>query len=80
MLDWDWLIGDTVIGPLLPPAYGRYRRPIVEGLRLFLSRLPGSDVAQILADQAALAADAPAEERLVALAERCPALIVTRAS
>ena len=65
MLDWDWLIGDTVIGPLLPPAYGRYRRPIVEGLRLFLSRLPGSDVAQILADQAALAADSPAAERLV---------------
>ncbi|HKM56668.1 MAG TPA: AarF/UbiB family protein [Isosphaeraceae bacterium] len=74
MLDWDWLIGDTVIGPLLPLAYGRYRRPIVEGLRLFLRRLPGSDVAQILADQAALAADSPAAERLVALAERCPAL------
>ena len=74
MLDWDWLIGDTVIGALLPSAYSHYRQPIVEGLRLFLSRLPGPDVAQILADQAALPAEASAEERLVALAERCPAL------
>ena len=32
------------------------------------------EVAQILGDQAALHADASAEERLVALAERCPAL------
>ncbi len=58
----------------MPEAYAHYRRPIVEGLRLFLSRLPGPSVAQILADQAALAADASAEVRLVALAERCPAL------
>ncbi len=74
MLDWEWLIGDAVIGALLPEAYAGYRRPIVEGLRLFLSRLPGPSVAQILGDQAALPADASAEERLVALAERCPAL------
>ncbi|MGZ3388978.1 MAG: AarF/UbiB family protein [Isosphaeraceae bacterium] len=74
MLDWEWLIGDAVIGALLPEAYASYRRPIVEGLRLFLSRLPGPDVARILGDQAALRADASAEERLVALAERCPAL------
>jgi ubiquinone biosynthesis protein len=74
MLDWEWLIGDAVIGALLPEAYARYRRPIVEGLRLFLSRLPGPDVARILSDQAALRTDAAAEERLVALAERCPAL------
>ena len=74
MVDWEWLIGDAVIGALLPQAYARYRRPIVEGLRFFLGRLPGPRVAQILADQAALPADASAEERLVALAERCPAL------
>ncbi|MGZ3414872.1 MAG: hypothetical protein ACXWNX_14935, partial [Isosphaeraceae bacterium] len=74
MLDWEWLIGDAVIGALLPEAYASYRRPIVEGLRLFLSRLPGPDVARILGDQAALRADASAEDRLVALAERCPAL------
>ena len=57
-----------------PPAYARYRRPIVEGLRFFLGRLPGPEIAEILSDQAALPADASAEERLVALAERCPAL------
>ncbi len=74
MLDWEWLIGDAVIAALLPEAYASYRRPIVEGLRLFLSRLPAPSVAQILGDQAALPADASAEERLVALAERCPAL------
>src|SRR4051794_4611417 len=74
MLDWDWLIGDAVIGALLPPAYDRYRRPIVEGLRFFLGRLPGPEIAEILSDQAALPADASAEARLVALAERCPAL------
>src|SRR5436190_9971111 len=74
MIDWDWLIGEAVVGALLPDAYARYRRPIAEGLRLFLSRLPGPDVAQILSDQAALPAGATAEARLVALAERCPAL------
>ena len=58
----------------MPAAYAGYRRPIVEGLRLFLSRLPAPDVAQILGDQAALHVDSSAEERLVALAERCPAL------
>ena len=63
MLDWEWLIGDAVIGRCLPEAYAGYRRPIVEGLRLFLSRLPGPSVAQILGDQAALPADASAEER-----------------
>ncbi len=71
---WDWLVGDAVIGALLPEAYAHYRGPIVEGLRLFLNRLPGADVAQILHDQAVLAADASPEERIVALAERCPAL------
>jgi ubiquinone biosynthesis protein len=74
MIDWEWLIGDAVIGELLPEDYAHYRRPIVEGLRVFLSRLPGPDVAQILSDQAALAPNASAEERLVTLAERCPAL------
>jgi ubiquinone biosynthesis protein len=74
MLDWNWLVGESVIGALLPAAYARYRRPIAEALRLFLSRLPEADTARILSDQAALAAGASAEERLVALAERCPAL------
>jgi ubiquinone biosynthesis protein len=74
MLDWDWLIGDEIVGDLLPEAYARYRRPIARGLRHFLSRLPGHDVAQILSAQEALSPGAPAEERLVALAEHCPAL------
>jgi ubiquinone biosynthesis protein len=74
MVDWEWLVGDAVIGALLPEAYSRYRRPIVEGLRRFLGRLPRAAIAEILADQAALAATATPEERLVALAERCPAL------
>jgi ubiquinone biosynthesis protein len=74
MIDWEWLIGDAVMAALLPEAYAQYRRPIVEGLRLFLSRLPGVDAAQILSDQAALPAEASPEERIVALAERCPAL------
>ena len=56
MSDWEWLVGDAVIGAILPEAYARYRRPIVEGLGLFLSRLPARDVAQIMADQAALPA------------------------
>ena len=43
MVDWEWLIGDSVIGALLPQAYARYRRPIVEGLRFFLTRLPAQD-------------------------------------
>jgi ubiquinone biosynthesis protein len=73
-MDWEWLVGDAVIGAILPTAYSRYRRPIVEGLRFFLLRLPGPEVAEILADQAALSAGASAEERLVRLAERCPAL------
>ena len=74
MIDWEWLIGDAVIGALLPQAYARYKRPIVEGLRFFLERLPARDIAQILGDQSSLPAGASAEERLVALAERCPAL------
>ncbi len=74
MVDWEWLVGDEVIAALLPGEYARYRRPIVEGLRRFLAGLPGPAIAEILADQAALPAEASAEERLVALAERCPAL------
>jgi ubiquinone biosynthesis protein len=73
-VDWDWLVGDCVIATLLPEEYARYRRPIVEGLRRFLTGLPGSAIDEILADQAALPTNASAEERLVTLAERCPAL------
>ena len=58
----------------MPEAYAGYRRPIVEGLRLFLSRLPGPSVAQILGDQAALPADASAEDAWSPLPRRCPAL------
>jgi ubiquinone biosynthesis protein len=74
MGDWKWLIGDAVIGALLPEAYAHYRRPIVEGLRFFLRRLPAEDIAQIVSDQAGLSMTASNEERLVVLAERCPAL------
>ncbi|MGC8641712.1 MAG: AarF/ABC1/UbiB kinase family protein, partial [Isosphaeraceae bacterium] len=74
MIDWEWLVGDAVIGALLPAAYARYRRPIVAGLRRFLAGLPGQAVAEILADQTALPSNASPEERLVTLAERCPAL------
>jgi ubiquinone biosynthesis protein len=74
MLDLDWLIGDAVIAGFVPDAYAQYRRPIVEGLRVFLGKLPSPDLAQILDDQAALPLNASSEERLIALAERCPAL------
>ncbi|QEH33901.1 putative protein kinase UbiB [Aquisphaera giovannonii] len=74
MTDWDWLIGDAVIGSILPPEYARYRRPVVEGLRHFLGRLRAGEIAGILAGQAALGPTATAEERLVDLAERCPVL------
>jgi ubiquinone biosynthesis protein len=74
MRDWNWLVGESVIAAVVPDVFARYRRPIAEGLHLFLSRLPGPDVARIVADQAALSPGASAEERLVALAERCPAL------
>jgi ubiquinone biosynthesis protein len=74
MGDWEWLVGDAVIGALLPGEYSAYRRPIVEGLQHFLAGLPGGAIAEILRDQTALPAEASAEERLVTLAERCPAL------
>ena len=68
MLDWEWLIGDAVIGALLPGL--RTLSPADRRGAAFLPRPtapPG--IAEILADQAALSAGASAEERLVALAD-----------
>ena len=61
-------------GALVPDAYARYRPALSDGIRYFLANLQPARSQEILGRQLALAADASIGERLVAIAECCPAL------
>jgi ubiquinone biosynthesis protein len=74
MLSWDYLLDEAALAAVLPDEYAHFRRPLREALAVFLGGLPEGHQATVLADQALLPADAPAAQRLAALARSCPAL------
>ena len=72
-IDPEWI---EAFGPgeLLPPSLAAWRPLVVEGLAQFLNGLPPQRLGEIVASQLALADDATAHERLVALLLQCPTL------
>ena len=74
MRDWVGLFDIMDIGALVPAAFSRYRPAVAGALGFFLRELPADRAFAILAEQAALPADAGPEQRLVAVARHSPAL------
>jgi ubiquinone biosynthesis protein len=72
--EWDGFLESLDFGALVPEAYERYRPAIVGGLNFFLENLAADRAMEILVEQASMPAGTPIEERLVAIARRCPAL------
>jgi ubiquinone biosynthesis protein len=71
---WENLIDEHALALLLPDDYAHFARPVKESLVVFLSGLPESSQATILAEQAALPLSATVSERLGLLASGCPVL------
>lgn len=59
---------------LLPATLAAWRPLLVEGMAFFLEHLPEARLGAIVAEQLALAATAPAAERITALLAHCPTL------
>ncbi|MBL8659624.1 MAG: phosphotransferase [Rhodospirillales bacterium] len=74
MTDWTDFSDALDLGPLVPAAFARYRQAVIDGMMVFLDRLPEEQTAAILFDQAMLGEDAGIGQRLVAIARHCPAL------
>ena len=72
--DWNDFIDALALDALVPPAYDAYRPAIVDGLIFFLEHLNEVRVLTILGEQALMADDAGINERIVAIARKCPAL------
>jgi ubiquinone biosynthesis protein len=73
-VNWDFLIDETAVASVLPDEYARFRRPVRDGLTIFLGGLPEAHQAAVLAEQASLPPTATTPERLAVLAQSCPAL------
>ncbi len=54
MTDWTDFADALDLGPLIPEAFARYRRAIIDGMMAFLDRLPDEQTTAILLDQAML--------------------------
>ena len=74
MSDWTDFADALDLGSLVPDTVARYRQAIIDGLMVFLDRLPEEQTTAILLDQAMLDEDAEIGARLVAIARHCPAL------
>ena len=72
--DWNDFIDALALDALVPPAYEAYRPAIVDGLSFFLEHLNEERALTILGEQALMADDAGINERIVAIARKCPAL------
>jgi ubiquinone biosynthesis protein len=59
---------------IVPETQHAYAPLVVDGLVFFIGQLPPARIEAIAADQLALPAEATADERLTALARRCPTL------
>ncbi|MBP6500921.1 MAG: hypothetical protein KA219_06355, partial [Thauera sp.] len=57
---------------LLPATLAAWRPLLAEGMAFFLEHLPEARLGAIVAEQFALAAAAPAAERITALLAHCP--------
>lgn len=73
-MNWDVLIHEASVRPLLAADYAHFARPISEALVTFLSGLPQDAQQEILATQAALPSTATTAERVRRLAQQCPVL------
>ncbi len=73
-MDWDAIINEGALASVLPDEYACFARPVSEALAIFLEGLPEERQASILADQAALPANASVSQRLATLARSCPML------
>lgn len=74
MTDWTGFSDALDLGALVPEGLARYRQAVIDGMMVFLERLPEEQTAAILLDQALLDEDAESGARLVAIARHCPAL------
>lgn len=72
--DWSDFLESLDFGSLVPADYARYRPAVVDGLTFFLDHLSADRAMDLLAEQALMPDGAGIEERLVAIARRCPAL------
>lgn len=73
-MSWDILIDEAALASVLPGDAARFARPVRDGLIVFLSGLPESHQAEILAEQFSLPPDASISMRLGLLARQCPVL------
>ncbi len=74
MTDWNTFLDETALAAVFPHEYGRFVRPIREGLIVFLKGLPEAAQEQIVTHQAQLPLDASFSRRLMELARCCPTL------
>ena len=73
-MNWELLLDEDALASLLTGEYAQFARPVKEGLVVFLNGLPQAIQETILAEQAALPADATVAQRLGRLARSCPVL------
>lgn len=73
-MNWNALINEAAVQPLLCAEYAQFARPVSEALVVFLSGLPLPAQEEILAAQAALPSTTPTSERVRRLAQQCPVL------
>lgn len=73
-MNWQTLIHEASVQPLLAADYAHFARPVSEALVVFLSGLPQDAQQEILASQAALPSTATTAERVRRLAQQCPVL------
>jgi ubiquinone biosynthesis protein len=71
---WGDFLSEVDLAGLVPDELARYRPAVVDAIVYFLDHLEPARASEILCDQALMADDASAEERLVAIARHCPAL------
>ena len=74
MTDWNFLLDETALAAVFPLEYGRFVRPIREGLAVFLEGLPAAAQVEIRSRQAELSPLASFSARLTCLARCCPTL------
>jgi ubiquinone biosynthesis protein len=72
--DWNDFLEALDFGALVPAAYARYRPAVVDGLIFFLENLSADRALELLDEQLSMPEGTAVEQRLVAIARRCPAL------
>ncbi len=62
------------VSPLVPQRYAAYRPLVADALLFFMQHLPAQRVAEIVAEQQKMPADASMSQRFAALMHHCPTL------